>query len=265
MRDQMSPAPTEVIVDLIHRGAMAQVAYVAAELCIADHLASAPMRVCELAQATGAHTQSLHRLVRALVTLGLCIERNDGSFALSQAGSLLRADAGDSLRSWLLWFGRYQWAVWGDLLHTVRTGEGARKRATGSDGFGLFDRDPDAAPVFNMAMVQLTRIIANEVVRAYDFGRVRKIVDVGGGHGALLEVILKGIQTCTVCCLTDPMPSKAHGSSCGRQASRTAVILCPAIFSRQYHRARTSTSSRTLSTIGTTSGLRSFSATAVMQ
>ena len=192
MRDQMSPAPTEVIVDLIHRGAMAQVAYVAAELCIADHLASAPMRVCELAQATGAHTQSLHRLVRALVTLGLCIERNDGSFALSQAGSLLRADAGDSLRSWLLWFGRYQWAVWGDLLHTVRTGEGARKRATGSDGFGLFDRDPDAAPVFNMAMVQLTRIIANEVVRAYDFGRVRKIVDVGGGHGALLEVILKG-------------------------------------------------------------------------
>jgi len=181
---------TEVIVDLIHRGAMAQVAYVAAELCIADRLASGPMRVCKLAQATRSHTQSLHRLLRALVTLGLCIEHDDGSFALSEAGSLLRADSGDSLRSWLLWFGRYQWAVWGDLLHTVRTGEGARKRATGSDGFGLFELDPVAAPVFNMAMVQLTRLIANEVVRAYDFAGVRTIVDVGGGHGALLEVIL---------------------------------------------------------------------------
>ena len=84
----MPPTATEAIFDLIHWGAMAQVAYVAAELCIADHLASAPMRVCELARATGSHTQSLHRLLRALVTLGLCIEDDDGSFALSQAGSL---------------------------------------------------------------------------------------------------------------------------------------------------------------------------------
>jgi orsellinic acid C2-O-methyltransferase len=189
--DGLPPKATEMLVDLIHRGAMSQVAYVAAELRIADHLANAPMHVGELAEVTGSDVPSLHRLLRALVTLGLSVEQDDGSFALSQAGSLLRADAGDSLRSYLLWFGRYQWAVLGQLLHTVMTGDGARKRATGSDGFGLFERDPDAARVFNMAMVQLTRLIANEVVRTYDFAGKRRIADVGGGHGALLEVILK--------------------------------------------------------------------------
>lgn len=191
MLNQMAPKPTEIIVDLIQRGALSQAAYVAAELRIADHLANAPMHAGELAQAVGSHEQSLQRLLCALVTLGLCVKHDDGSFALSEAGSLLRTNTGDSLQSWLLWFGRYQWTVWGQLLDTVRTGEGARKRATGSDGFGLFERDPHAAPVFGMAMVQQTRLIANEVVRACSFAGIRRIVDVGGGHGALLEVILK--------------------------------------------------------------------------
>jgi hypothetical protein len=184
-----SPTPADLIADLIQQGAMTQAAYVAAELRIADHLVGAPMHACELAQATGSHVQSLHRLLRALAALGLCIERDDGSFALSPAGLLLRTNAGASLQSWLLWFGRYQWSVWGQLLHTIRTGEGARKRATGSDGLALFDHDPEAASIFNMAMVQLTGLVATEVARAYDFAGVRQIVDVGGGHGALLEVI----------------------------------------------------------------------------
>jgi hypothetical protein len=187
----MTADPAQAIVDLMQRGALAQAAYVAAELCLADHLAARPMQVNELARATDCHPESLHRLLRALVSLEICIEQGDGAFALGRSGSFLRSDNTESLQSRLLWFGRNQWAVWGQLLQTVRTGESARKRITGSDGFGLLERDPGAASTFNMAQVQRTRLVAKSVVQHHSFSGVGTIVDVGGGHGALLETVLR--------------------------------------------------------------------------
>ena len=187
----MTTEPAEAIVDLMERSALAQAAYVAAELRLADHLAAGPMQVSELARATNCHPESLHRLLRALATLEICIEHDDGAFALSRSGLPLRSDAADSVQSRLLWFGRTQWAVWGQLLQTVRTGESARKRMTGSDGFGLLERDPSAASTFNRAMVQRTRLVAKAVAQHYDFSGVTTIVDVGGGQGVLLEELLR--------------------------------------------------------------------------
>lgn len=187
----MTNDPAQVIVDLLELGALAQAAYVAAELRLADHLAGGPMQVNELACVTSCHPPSLHRLLRALVTLEICTEQGDGAFALGRSGSFLRADNAESLQSRLLWFGRNQWAVWSQLLQTVRTGEGARKRMTGSDGFEMLERNPNAASTFNMAQVQRTRLVAKEVARHYDFSGVRTIADVGGGHGVLLETVLR--------------------------------------------------------------------------
>jgi hypothetical protein len=187
----MTHDPAPAIVDLLQRGALAQAAYVAAELGLADHLASRSMQVDELAIATNSHPASLLRLLRALVTLEICAEQDDGTFALGRSGSLLRTDDADSLRSRLLWFGRNQWAVWGQLLQTVRTGETARKRMTGSDGFDMLESDPSAASTFNTGQVQRTRPVAKEVARQYDFSGVKTIVDVGGGHGGLLATVLR--------------------------------------------------------------------------
>jgi hypothetical protein len=187
----MTTDPAQAIVDLMQRGSLAQAAYVAAELGLADHLAARSMQVNELAIATNCHPPSLHRLLRALVTLEICVEQGDGTFALGRSGSLLRTDCADSLQSRLLWFGRNQWAVWSQLLQTVRTGESARKRMTGSDGFEMLERNPGAASTFNMAQMQRTRLVAKEVARHYDFSGVSTIVDVGGGHGVLLETVLR--------------------------------------------------------------------------
>jgi hypothetical protein len=190
MPEQLETAST--VIAMIQRGAMAQMVCVAAELRIADVLADGPMHVDGLAQATKSHAPSLHRLLRALASLDLCTERDDGSFALSPKGWPLLSGAPNSLRSWLLWFGRYHWPAWGKLLHSVKTGESARKLLTSNDGFvGLLERDPEAAALFNETMGQLTRLVAGEMVRAYDFTGMRRIVDVGGGHGVLLAIILQ--------------------------------------------------------------------------
>lgn len=174
------------LIQLVQQGAMAQIACASAELGIADLLASGPKDVAELAQATQTHAPSLRRLLRTLVTLGLCAECEDGSFLLLPAGEALRSDAANSVRSWMLWFGKHQWPVWGRLLHSVKTGERARSSGT----FEYLECDPEAASCFNGAMIELTRIVANDVVHAYDFTGLERVLDVGGGRGTLLAAIL---------------------------------------------------------------------------
>jgi predicted O-methyltransferase YrrM len=45
-------------------------------------------------------------------------------------------------------------------------------------------------PIFDAAMRSTTAQVMDAVVRAYDFSQCRTVVDVGGGHGALLTAIL---------------------------------------------------------------------------
>jgi hypothetical protein len=187
--DGLGKAPG--LMALINAGTMTQAICVAAELRIPDLLANGPKDARELAQATGSHAPSLHRLLRALASLDLCEERDDGAFALGAMGTLLRSDTPTSLRSWTIWCTSYMWPVWGNLRHSVRTGESSQKLTTGIDGFEQLERDPVTAAAFNDAMVDLTRLIANEVVRTYDFSGTDRIVDIGGGEGALVAVVLK--------------------------------------------------------------------------
>src|ERR1043166_1861975 len=169
---------------------MSQVVCVAAELGIADLLTDGSKPIQELAQATDSHPPSLHRLMRALVVLGLCRELDDGAFALTSIGMSLRANAPDSLHAWALWSRRYIWPLWGKLLDTVRTGQNARKLVQGTEDFGHLESDTAAAEAFNLAMVALSRHVGKELARAYDFTEIRLIIDVGGGYGGLLATIL---------------------------------------------------------------------------
>jgi Dimerisation domain len=76
-----------------------QALYVAAELGIADLLASAPRHSAEMAKALGADQQCLQRLLWALSALGICAEREDGNFELTDLGALLQDSSPYSLRA----------------------------------------------------------------------------------------------------------------------------------------------------------------------
>lgn len=179
------------LLSLVTSSWMTQALYVGTYLGIPDLLASGAKHSEELAVATATHGPSLHRLLRALVTIDICKERDDGVFELTAMGSLLQTDATGSLRSWTLYWGGYLWSTWGHLLHSVQTGESARKLVTGMDGFDSLKTDPQVAALFNQAMREGTRLVAASVVAAYDFSGMSRIVDVGGGHGELLASILE--------------------------------------------------------------------------
>ena len=79
---------------------------------------------------------------------------------------------------------------WGELEASVRSGEGYRKRRLGHDDFSHLDGDAQTAVLFHRAMVDLTRRIAEQVVRAIALRGDERIVDVGGGSGELLATLL---------------------------------------------------------------------------
>lgn len=179
---------------MINGSWISQACYVMARLGIADSLGSEARSAEELADRAGAHAPSLRRLLNALCSVDLCVQREDGTFELTELGALLRSDHPSSVSAWTLHWGGNSWAAWGHLLHCIRTGQGTRELVVGTPGFTHLDRNPEAAAIFNQAMVQLTRLAALEVVKAYDFGG-KKVMDVGGGYGELLAQVLIAYPT----------------------------------------------------------------------
>lgn len=178
------------LMHLVVAGSLSMAVCVAAYLRLPDLLQGGARDVRDIARDSRCDSGSLRRLLRALCSLGFCEDEGDGRFALTASGRLLCSGAEHSLRSWAIWWGRYMWPVWGELLHSVTTGESARRHLTGADDFRHLADDDEAADFFNGAMAEFTAFVAREVVQRYDFGDCRRVVDVGGGYGALLAAVL---------------------------------------------------------------------------
>ena len=171
---------------------LSQALVVAAELGVADLLADGPRPVEELAAATGAHAPALHRVLRLLASEGVFVEAEPGCFALTPLAEPLREDAPDSLRPRARFDGAaWNWRAWGNLLESVLTGEPAFDRAHGVGLFAYLQQNPAAADVFHRHVDALTAASTRDVLEAYDFPGARTLVDVGGGHGAMLIAALR--------------------------------------------------------------------------
>jgi hypothetical protein len=176
-----------VLLRLISGYQVSQAIHVAAALGIADELADGPRTVEDLASATATHADALHRLLRALDAVDVLHEEPDGMFGLTALGEALRGPAG----SLAAFHGRpNHWSAWGQLLHSVRTGENAFRAVHGVDVWEYRARHPEEAALFDAAMTGFSLRVNAAVAAAHDFGRYGVIVDVGGGHGALLAGIL---------------------------------------------------------------------------
>ncbi len=168
-----------------------QAIYVAAKLRIPDLLASGPKTVAELAPACGAHPASLERLLRALSTLGAFTPTPDGGFGNTPLTEVLRTDHPGSQRDAALFLpASFLWRPLGELYESVRTGEPAFQRIFGQRFFDYLANNPGDAAVFNATMTQGISWTTPALLAAYDFSRFARLVDVGGGEGALLRDIL---------------------------------------------------------------------------
>lgn len=184
------PAETIELFQLLTRGVLVQAVSAAAKLGLADLLAEGERSADELARATGAHSPTLYRLLRALAGLGLFAEDEQGRFRLTPLGGALRSGPGSGRELAVLLGEPFVWAAWGNLRHSIMNGAPAFGYTHGLSLFEYIERHPEAEAVFHAWMTKQSQLQTPLVLAAYDFSGFRKIVDVGGGHGSLLAAIL---------------------------------------------------------------------------
>lgn len=168
-----------------------QLVYLAAKLGIADLLKDGPRSPDELAEAIGANRRNLYRVLRALASLGIVAENQDGTFELTVKAEPLQSGVPDSERDWaILWGEEWFYRPWGGLLDNVKTGQTAFDSIFHMGFWEYFGSNPEAGATFDRAMTSRSRGDMTTALTTYDFSGISRIVDVGGGQGELISAIL---------------------------------------------------------------------------
>jgi hypothetical protein len=161
-------------------------------LRIADHIEAGHSDIGSLAAAASADCDSLHRVLRHLVSKGVFEESQRGRFALNETARGLLGESGrigfdiDGIG------GRMAYA-WGTLLSAVRTGKPAYHEAFGRAFWEDLEAHPKVADSFDALMGVAGHGVPDPEVlpNPADWESIRTVVDVGGGTGALLAEILR--------------------------------------------------------------------------
>lgn len=161
-----------------------------AELGIADHLADRPgLDADALADLTGTDPDALRRLLRYLSALGLLTNAGK-TYHLTSLGQPLRTGTEFSLRPLALLYGGPFYDSFAGLTYSVRTGREAFARRFGQHHFAYFAERPELGGLFHRAMAASAEMFT-PVPALVDFSGARRVVDVGGGNGALLGRVLR--------------------------------------------------------------------------
>jgi SAM-dependent methyltransferase len=167
-----------------------QALYVVTKLGIPDSLSAGPKDAISLAAEAGVQPDRLHRVLRALASIGVLTMDEHARFGLTETGRLLESHPQGSMGTVSIFAGEEAYHAWGDLLHCVRTGETAFDHAFGMGHFEYLACHPEASATFNKLMAWSVGL-PGEPLEGYDLDRHRLLVDVGGGNGALIASALR--------------------------------------------------------------------------
>lgn len=170
---------------------ISQSLYAAAKLGIADLVKDGAKHCDQLAQATNTKADALYRLMRGLASVGVFAEQEPGYFALTPIAQGLRSDLPGSMRDSILLGGSEYYQAWGNLLHSLQTGENGFEQVYGTSVFDYYQQNTESGAIFDRAMRNISEAIKPAIVNGYDFSGISKLVDVGGGNGSLIAAILK--------------------------------------------------------------------------
>jgi hypothetical protein len=187
-----NPPPHIGMLQLLNGATIAGALACLAQLGIPDLVGTVAKSAEELASQIGVQPQALYRLMRATASVGVLSEGSDGMFSETPMSAVLRKNANPSLRSLAIMGGR-EWhgLGWSRLDYCVRTGKQALDQVYGAHIFEYFKQHPEEAQIFDETMTELSMIDGPAVAEAYAFDGIHSIVDVGGGHGQLLAIILE--------------------------------------------------------------------------
>lgn len=189
--------PGEMLFSLAASFMISRTICAAAQLGIADLIDRGVQHIDDMAKQLNADPDSLHRLMRALTSVGLFVESSPQQYELTPMSVILLEKSTISLKHCLAMMAdKSWWDAWSGLNDTVLSGEPTIIKVLGMDFDAYLAQHPDRLKTFQNCLAMMARVNNPAILGAFDFSRCKKIVDVGGGHGALLYSILQSHPTC---------------------------------------------------------------------
>ncbi|MDN0087181.1 methyltransferase [Yersinia nurmii] len=195
MKPSFSPKSSKQVLEIIYGYQLAHCAQVAARLNIAELLFESPRSIVELAQITGVKSEYLYRLLRLLAAEGIFREI-DGNivdekvFEFTPAAAALHKNTIGSVKPFLLAMMGELSVAFSSLQQGITEGKSSLELHYQLDIWQYYEQHPEQAENFNNGMAGLTQYFVQTVIPAYNFNDFNRIIDIGGGNGALLLTIL---------------------------------------------------------------------------
>ncbi|MDP2121208.1 MAG: methyltransferase [Hoeflea sp.] len=166
-----------------------QILFAAVETGLLKALEAGPVTVSDLARATGLAEDRVRRLLQAAQAIRLVSVGGDGFATLADHGAVIQSDPGIQAM-----IGHHA-LLYRDLSDPVALFNGSNtetelRRLWSYAGSGRESSvKPGDAAAYSALMAASQSMLADEILDAYDFGRHRKLLDVGGGEGAFITAV----------------------------------------------------------------------------
>ena len=176
--------------DMLAGFAYAQTLRAYVESGIFTVLADGPVSVAQVAERLDLSTDAADCLLRAGRALMLSQEARPGGWMLGEQGAVIAANPGVQAMV------RHHRLLYADLADPLALLRADRKEPTQLSRFwsyagalhGAGERGRDTAE-YSALMAASQHFVADEVLASLSFGTVRRLLDVGGGHGAFLGAV----------------------------------------------------------------------------
>jgi len=167
--------------------------YVAARFDIATVIGDGELSAEEIAKRVAAQPDATYRLLRLLAAVGIFEEVTAGVFRNNKLSAPLREDLPQSIRPMILMHNSGPMSrPWYEQLESgVRDGGVPFERVHGQELFAYMDEYPEFDALFSRAMDSVEALIGDSFATDFDWGRFRRVIDVGGSRGSKAATILK--------------------------------------------------------------------------
>ncbi len=184
--------PHAILFEMLFGAWTAKILTEVVRLDVPDALAAGPMTAAELvARGIEANAQALHRALRACAALGVVTEDAAGRFGPTRLSALLMRDSPGSMKGAFEYSGGLLWDVWSGLAEGLATGQPQARAQLGMEFFDYLAAHPQSLQTFGQTLKAHSAVTDRGVLERYDFGGIRRLVDVGGAFGRLMIGVLE--------------------------------------------------------------------------
>jgi len=202
----------------------------ACELSIAERLESGPMGIKELAVLTNTDEENLYRLLRMLAGEGIFRELPGRMFENNRLSNALKEGDGSMKHLILHQFCETNQKLFSVFTDVIHIGESYTRKIYGKSIFQFLEENPTKNALYNKAMDDSANLISLAILSSCRFNGIRRMVDIGGGHGIVLANILRKYKKMTGILFDQPHVVPAAEEAIARYGLGNRLTVMPGSF-----------------------------------